>query len=282
MSKKNLFGNIVKDNRLRSEFVEPPFTVLDTRLSNWQKQKNKWKNLGIKSEVGRDVASLHMDTMNKKQNTIRHTSIFDPYLCEVLYTWFVPKEGKILDPFAGGSVRGIVANCLGYDYTGIDVRQEQIDSNIEQGKQIIPEHVPNWILGDSNKVLDTLNDSFDFIFSCPPYFNLEVYSDLDDDISNTKDYNKFITLYESIIGKSVKLLKENCFACFVVGEVRNKDGNYVGFIPDTINIFKKFGMKYYNEAVLLLPVASASMRAKNNMVNKKLCKIHQNILIFKK
>lgn len=34
------------------------------------------------------------------------TSVFDPVLCEVAYTWFCPKGGAILDPFCGGSVRG--------------------------------------------------------------------------------------------------------------------------------------------------------------------------------
>ncbi len=37
------------------------------------------------------------------------TSIFDPVLCELAYRWFCPPGGLILDPFAGGSVRGIVA-----------------------------------------------------------------------------------------------------------------------------------------------------------------------------
>lgn len=42
------------------------------------------------------------------------TSIFDPVLCELAYRWFSPVGGLILDPFAGGSVRGIVdvSECL--------------------------------------------------------------------------------------------------------------------------------------------------------------------------
>jgi len=42
-------------------------------------------------------------------------SIFDPVACELSYRWFCPKEGEVLDPFAGGSVRGIVANFYGRD-----------------------------------------------------------------------------------------------------------------------------------------------------------------------
>jgi len=35
----------------------------------------------------------------------------------------------VLDPFAGGSVRGIVASRLGYRYVGIELRQEQVEAN---------------------------------------------------------------------------------------------------------------------------------------------------------
>ena len=33
------------------------------------------------------------------------------------------------------------------------------------------------IEGDSNQILDTIDNSYDFIFSCPPYFDLEKYDD---------------------------------------------------------------------------------------------------------
>ena len=291
---RDLFGNIIeKDELLRDKFIEPPFSILDTKSGNWQKRKNQWKKLGIKSEVGRknDMtfkgAVKSFDYYRQKEGKLKKskeqgTSIFDPALCEVLYYWFCIENGSILDPFAGGSVRGIVANYLGYNYTGIDIRQEQIDSNREQSLNILEiNNQPNYYVGDSNEVLNDFNKEFDFVFSCPPYADLEIYSDLDGDISNM-DYNKFMIVYESIIKKSCNLLKKDGFACFVVGEVRDKKGNYIGFVPDTINAFKKCGMNFYNEAILLNPVASASMRANNNMKSKKLVKIHQNILIFKK
>lgn len=288
---KDLFGNIVVTNPLlRDKFIEPPFSVLDTKSGNWQRRKKLWKKLGIKSEIGRKAKSINGGTdeyraiKNKKEydNKENYTSIFDPALCEVLYHWFCPENGNILDPFAGGSVRGIVANYLGYNYTGIDIRHEQIESNREQGLDILDvANQPIWYVGDSNEVLNGFNKEFDFIFSCPPYADLEVYSNLEGDISNM-DYNNFIIAYESIIKKSCNLLKKDGFACFVVGEVRDKKGNYIGFVPDTIKAFVKCGMEFYNEAILLNPVASASMRANNNMKSKKLVKIHQNILIFKK
>lgn len=280
----DLFGNeIIKDELLRNKFIEPPFSVLDTKSGSWQKRKKLWIQKGIKSELGRNSKVINMGTTAIEKNSANYVSVFDPALCEVLYHWFCEEGGNILDPFAGGSVRGIVANFLGYKYTGIDIREEQIISNREQALDILPiNNQPQWYVGDSNKVLeDNWNVKFDMVMSCPPYSDLEVYSDLEGDISN-KPYEEFLKLYESIIEKSCKLLKSGGYACFVVGEVRDKKGNYIGFVPDTIGAFKKCGMQFYNEAILLNSVASASMRANGNMKSRKLVKIHQNILVFKK
>lgn len=302
----DLFGNeVIKDELLRDKFIEPPFSILDTRTGNWQKRKRLWISKGIKSECGREAKAFNIskfmsESANRKAD-LSDVSIFDPALCEVLYRWFCPDGGRILDPFAGGSVRGIVANYLGYKYTGIDIRQEQIDSNREQAMDILAvNNQPQWYVGDSNEVLDdhwlattafdhsdqlpglaTHAPIFDMVMSCPPYADLEVYSDLPGDISNKK-YPEFLALYESIIMKSCRLLKPGGYACFVVGEVRDKNGFYIGFVPDTVKAFERCGMKFYNEAVLLNTTASASIRAGGNMKSQKLVKVHQNVLVFKK
>lgn len=283
----DLFGNeIIQDEILRDKFIEPPFSVLDTKGGNWIKRKKLWSRLGIQSEIGREAKTFGKFTPNKGNSDRfddKATSIFNPALCEVLYHWFCESGGNILDPFAGGSVRGIVANYLGYKYTGIDIRQEQVESNRDQAFKILPiENQPNWFVGDSNELLENKwMIEFDLVMSCPPYADLEVYSDLDGDISN-KPYHEFLKLYESIIEKSCNHLKNGGFACFVVGEVRDKNGYYLGFVPDTIKAFEKCGMKFYNEAILLDQLGNASMRANGNMKSKKLVKVHQNILVFKK
>lgn len=293
---KDLFGNeIIEDVLLRDKFLEPPFSVLDTRQGSWQNRKRKWQSLGMKSEVGRadeltyTGAASRFDYYRVKEGKRdktdeQSTSIFDPALTELMYNWFCHENGTILDPFAGGSVRGIVANYLGYKYTGLELRQEQVDSNREQALNILPiEKQPQWYCGDSDKLLDdNWQIKFDFIFSCPPYADLEVYSDLPEDLSNM-DYKDFVIKYRSIIQKALKLLKPNCYAVFVVGEVRDKDGFYYDFVGDTKKAFINAGAKLYNDAILLNVVGSASMRAgKVFEAGKKLTKIHQNVLVFKK
>jgi len=310
----NLFGEIItRDALLRDRFIEPPFSILDTTSANWIKRRKQWLALGMQSEVGRGTNLIYNGEIGNDMDAYRHkngtkklkgkiaaeclptgmteaygrkahsgTSIFDPALCELMYHWFCPDNGTIWDPFAGGSVRGIVANKMGYNYTGCDIRPEQIEANIAQGKQILPDNVPNWLCGDSNIVVDTLQDnSFDMIKSCPPYADLEVYSDIPGDISNM-DYPEFVKFYESIIAKSIAKLKPGGYAVWVVGEVRNKKGHYHGLVRDTQLIFERHGCKFYNDLILKNAIGTATVRANNSMKNQKVVKIHQNVLVFVK
>lgn len=211
------------------------------------------------------------------------TSIFDPVLCELAYRWFCPHGGVVLDPFAGGSVRGIVASVLGRQYVGVDLRMEQVEANRAQGEAICADPVPVWHVGDSRKIQRIAGGvEADFIFSCPPYVDLEVYSDDPADLS-TLGYADFLEAYRAIIAEACAMLKPNCFACFVVGEVRDKKGNYYGFVPDTIRAFEDAGLRYYNEAILVTACGSLPIRAgKQFESGRKLGKTHQNVLVFVK
>lgn len=284
----DLFGTPeVKDVLLRDRFVEPPFTILDTKSGPWQQRKKAWKAKGIKSEVSREnvkVINNSFDGAKYGRESMPEVSIFDPALAELMYRWFCPDGGKILDPFSGGSVRGIVASYLGYKYTGIDVRPEQIDSNREQALEICPiDNQPQYYAGDSNVVLDDpWSYQFDLVFTCPPYGDLEVYSDLPGDISN-KSLEEFNELYTSILVKSCEKLKRGGFAVLVVGDYRDKEGYYVDFLQTTKEALKKGGTRYYNDLILAQPLGTAMLRAPRVFeASKKVTKVHENVLVFRK
>jgi hypothetical protein len=295
-----------QNKKLSDRFIIPPFSVLDTKQAVWQQRKNFWLSLGIKSEEGRKSMALNFSGF-KDSNVVRGNglkwsqstkdmvskiagksdgvSIFDPVLCELAYQWFNIPNGKILDPFAGGSVRGIVAAKLGFQYLGNDLRQEQIDANRINAKEVLQyaELYPTWTCGDSLNI-DTIAKGYkaDMIFSCPPYADLEVYSDAKEDISNMP-YDKFIEVYKEIIKKTCGQLKEDRFAVFVVGDVRDKKGFYQNFVSDTIMAFWNCGVILYNEMILLNSVGNAGMRASKTFNGgRKVIKVHQNVLVFYK
>jgi 1-aminocyclopropane-1-carboxylate deaminase/D-cysteine desulfhydrase-like pyridoxal-dependent ACC family enzyme/DNA modification methylase len=527
---------------LSEKFGIPPFSVLNTREGWWQDRRRAWVALGIQSELGRDD-NLIGDSVVASIN--KGTSLFDPVLAEIAYRWFCPPKGDVLDPFAGGSVRGIVAAKLGRKYVGVELRKEQIEANKQQAVHICEEsqdcfsvevsnyqdltpiekhggylvkrddlfsiggvnggkvrtcwhlaqgakglvtagsrespqvnivshiaqalqipcrihtpkgelsaevkqardlgaelfqhkagynsviikrakddalennyreipfgmeckeaveatklqvanipsdverivipvgsgmslsgvlyglrekgldipvlgvkvgaspekrlsryapkgwekmvtlvdagidyHVhaetttlgaltldpvyeakclpflekgdllwtvgirktfkpintcfPKWCEGDSQKIDQIVSKKVDFIFSCPPYADLEVYSDNAADLS-TMEYGTFRKAYYDIIKSSCSLLKNDRFACFVVGEVRDKKGGYYNFVGDTTKAFQEAGLSYYNEAILVTAVGTLPIRAGRTFeASRKLGKTHQNVLIFVK
>jgi hypothetical protein len=210
------------------------------------------------------------------------TSIFDPVVCELAYRWFCPPGGQIIDPFAGGSVRGIVASHLGRKYIGVELRREQVEANWLQ-LPIAANPKPDWRNADSRDISRVCFDvQADMIFSCPPYADLEVYSDDPADLS-TLDYADFLDAYRHIVNETCSLLKDNRFACFVVGDIRDKKGNYRNFTGDTVEAFRAAGLHFYNEAVLVTAVGSLPIRVgKQFSASRKLGKTHQNVLVFVK
>ena len=77
--------------------------------------------------------------------------------------------------------------------------------------------------------------------------------------------------------------KENRFACFVVGNVRNEAGFYKDLVAETVAAFETAGALYYNEIVLLNVAGSTPIRAGKQFEKyRKVGKVHQNILVFYK
>jgi len=259
-----------------------PFSILDTRTKEWQDRKRWWINTyKIQSELGREQTISKTNFWDTEEASV---SIFDATLCELMYDWFCPKGGTILDPFAGGSVRGIVASEMGYHYTGIDISETQILANQKQSNK------PNWIVGDSAEVLETFHDeTYDFIFTCPPYYDLEIYSDNENDLSNMDDED-FDDAYAKILTECYSKLKDNRFFCIVLSETREvsktgnyKIGKYRNLVAKTIMGCEEIGFSFYNDMVLFNSQHQASKISKTYFDrNRKIASVHQNVLVFVK
>jgi hypothetical protein len=275
---------------LVDRYIMPPMSVLRTDSARWQERKRAWLAHGIESEIGRgeNLAYNHggkfRETTQQGANAddnISGTSVFDAVLCELAYSWWCPAGGKVLDPFAGGSVRGIVAALMGYDYTGVELRSEQVEANREQGAAITPNNPPRWIPGDSSDVTDLAPGAYDFVFTCPPYGDLEKYSDDPRDLS-TMDYPAFMDSMRAIMSSTFSMLRADAFAAFVVGDFRDAHGHYRGFPADVANAARECGLGYYNHAVIVNVMGSKPVTAAANFRYRKLAKQHQDFLVFVK
>ena len=309
-------GNIDED------FIIFPCSILDQSNGKWQDRKKYWIerldiNDNINSREGKlfdkDYIFLYPKTFKlyydfKDKNNAQLTfkefvekfnppefekekqsisskgiSVFDPVLSELSCKWFSPYLGsKIFDCFAGDCFKGLVFALCGYEFTGIELRQEQVDDNINACKKFENLNL-KYICDDGQNVDKYLQkESQDLLFSCPPYYNLEVYSKLPNDASNQKEYCDFLKILDNAYSKSIKILKDNRFAVIVVGNIRDKKGFYYNFVNDIINIFNKNGMFLLNELILKEPVAIRCFSSRRLFKSRRIVKIHQNILVFYK
>lgn len=307
-----------KGASLNDRFVVPPFSVLDTRKGYWQARKNMWReqigDMGesrddklIKSPAMKHPA-LYLRTRKHREElgvsfreylekyvsaevlereaskTLSHgVSLFDPVLSETMCNWFTPYAGaKIFDCFAGDTQKGLVFAMCGFSFRGVELRQEQVDINnrVVEGRGLDIEY----ICDDGQNVANHFEpESQDMLFSCPPYYDLEVYSKDERDASNQGTYEDFIAILDKAFKDALTCLKPNRFAVIVVGDVRDKKtGFYRGFPDDVKRIFKEGGAFLYNEIILVESVGSAALRAAPYMDTRKVVKTHQNVLVFYK
>lgn len=311
-------GSGEETKSLNDTFVIPPFSIFDSRQGYWQERKKMWRerigDMG-ESRTAKLVQSLEMRYKDLYTRTMKHrkelginfkeylekyvpedvreredkkvlsqgVSLFDPVLSEICCRWFTPFEGaKMFDPFAGDTQKGLVFAMCGYEFTGVELRQEQVDIN---NRVIADRDLPiRYVCDDGQNVAKYFEpESQDMLFSCPPYYNLEVYSDLENDASNQGTYEDFLTIIRNAYTSALGCLKENRFAVVVVGDVRNKaNGEYYDFVGDVKRIFRDAGAHLYNEIILVEMSSSAALRAAKSMESRKVCKTHQNVLVFYK
>lgn len=277
---------------LAREFVVPPFSVLNAGADEWKKRKRQWLDIGIQSETGRSATAYDVhewaasvDNVGARTDFAHGwksggVSVFDPVLCELVYNWFAPPGGHVLDPFAGGSVRGVVADACGLSYHGIELRPEQVAANKTNGATI-GVHRVDWVCGDSAALAGDAVPA-DLLFTCPPYGDLETYSADPRDLSNMT-WPAFKESFSAIVEASCDRLRTHRFAAFVVGNFRAPNGAFRNLVSLTVDACEAAGLSFYNEAVLVQPLGTMPVRVgKQFRATRKMGKVHQNLLVFVK
>lgn len=263
---------------LHKQYGAPPFTLLDARMGYWKQRKKYWRKQGAS---GGHIGQLNNSQPEIKAGAFEGNSAFDPVLAECVYKWFCPRRGRVLDPFAGESVKGIVAEKLGRSYVGIELKQEQVDENRVRAKKVGV--APTWIQGNSAElsVLVPAKQRFDLIFTSPPYYDLEIYSNHKNDVSAFPSYEEFMEWYRNIFRQAVDRLEQNRFLVVKVGPIRDEKGFLRNFVAENISCFLGMGLRFYNEAILATAFGSAPVRVGGQFPNyRKLVNTHQHLLCF--
>jgi DNA modification methylase len=246
--------------------------IMSRRIRDWRRLMGETGHSGARNQTFRkDHKSIYTGTH----------SVFPAPLMEMIIVRYAGKVGNtILDAFAGGPPRGLVSAIMGYKYTGIEIRREQIREN-ETTLSSLKIKGASYVLGDGRH-LDGVGQ-YDVAITCPPYFNLEQYSDNKDDLSNHSSYNEFNASMWLCANAHYNHLKPGAFVCIIVGLFRDKKtGELIDFPAHTVENFREAGFIYWQHIILSKNFASAAVRASNAWLGHKLVPRHENLLIFRK
>jgi len=218
------------------------------------------------------------------KGTTFHISVFNPVVAMYLLNCYAPKEGICFDPFAGGGARAIVVASYGLDYVGCEVRQEEVDAvnrrvkNNGKSSNVIIHHIDARL---ATSVIPT--DYADFLITCPPYWNLEMYDGGDGDLSMLDSYEDFCIELEKCVIETTKILKSGAVSCWVVGLHRDDKGNLLCLNHDVVAMHKRNGFRHKEEIVLSHKNNGAIRRVGAfDKGNRFLIRTHEYALVFVK
>lgn len=248
---------------------------------------------------------------------MRPATNFPPVIAKYLYLRFTEGLDEqeryiVYDPCAGwgGRLLGALACCneRPIHYVGTDPNTDHWMPELEITKY---EYLAGYFNGNvrgqyqttyeifssvseeihKNKCFQKYKGQFDFVFTSPPYFAAEGYSQ-----DETQAFKKFPTYEEwrdgflkGTLSTCVEYLKESRYLCWNIADIRFAS-TVLSLQNDTIGILKSLGMEYHGFLKLILVTSPGGNRANENDVPTTInfCKLngrirkYEPILIFKK
>lgn len=194
-------------------------------------------------------------TISKIVSGVHLASNFRPSAVKFMIERYCPKNGKYLDPSMGygGRMLGALATIKLSEYHCCDPCKETVNNNkkiLSFLKNKMTNSGLNKFINHTENKLPTVkinnipfeeyehsNDYFDLVFTSPPYFNIEKYSD--EDTQSWKKYSEYEDWKNNflyvLLKKSYKLLKPGGYCAInIAGKVNAHD-----LEKDTIDIGKE-------------------------------------------
>ena len=183
---------------------------------------NNWKE----SEIWTDSFWI----IPERDNTGKHSGFyhgnFIPQIPRQLILRYTKKDDIVFDPFVGSGTTAYEAENLNRNFIGIDIQKKLVDyveKNIEPKNNF-----SDLVVGDSantntlEKVKESLKNhkrkNIQLAILHPPYANIIKFSDLKDDLSNTKSLKDFLEKFSSVLKNTIEILEKGRYLVMVIGD----------------------------------------------------------------
>jgi len=187
----------------------------DLNLDNWKESEIWTDSLWLISE--RDKTGKH--------NGFYHGN-FVPQIPRQLILRYTKKNEIVFDPFLGSGTTAYEAESLDRNFIGIDIQKELINyvkKNIDSKNNF-----SDLIIGDSTKIetfekvkeilIDRKKKNISLAILHPPYADIIKFSNLKDDLSNSKSLKEFLEKFSDVLKNTIEILEKNRYLAIVIGD----------------------------------------------------------------
>jgi len=243
ISKKYLYGqrtcnHFMKHRYDAKRFDSDPMSVWlgdDNNFKKFMENRLRYASGRITDSVIRTGMSLRGIPAN-----------FSPVIAKHIYNKYCSKESSVLDFSSGygGRLLGWMSLSLSGSYYGVEPCAKSFN-----GLERMSEYCSEFFGLDKNNIklynapfedLSFGANQFDLVFSSPPYYGLEIYSDEQtQSINRYPDYKMWLEMFWTV-------LAQNCYKYLKPGgRFIYSVGDYKGYtiVNDTLDILGKIGFK---------------------------------------
>jgi hypothetical protein len=222
--------------------------------------------IDIESDAGqRREAGEHDEQSSRNQY-----SNFPREVGDLSYALYLRKSSLVFDPFAGWGERGALAKIHDKKYCGYDISAEAIG-------QASHRYQVNNTLADS-RCADI--PVFDGLLTCPPYWNLETYSDIG--IENAPSFAVFCREMRLVWRRCFDAAKKGALFCVQVGDWRS-DGEYFDLTYQTMRAFDDMGAEPVDSVVISRKrITKIKIMVPQAVRLGYTVKVHETLLVYRK
>ena len=215
-------------------------------------------------------------------------SEFSPLLAQRIVEYWSDEDDLIIDPFAGRGTRVLVAKAMDRRSIGLDISWEFIShiNNKAADKRSLEDfiddreiYVPMAVHTDS-RFMPIPDETADFIYSCPPYWNIEKYEHRDGQLADIDDYKEFLREMGNIFKECYRILKNGKFMVIVVQDFRLWKKFYA-LGAHTVQEIENAGFAMYDN-VIRSYTTNLAAKIPDAKAQKFTVKMHEYVIVARK
>jgi len=261
-----------------------------------KKIKKRANNLNGKEWLKNSFSIWRDLNKNEEEKSLNHPAIFNIELCNKVIDCYVKENNNVLlDPFAGSGsflISGLLKNMK---VIGFDINEEYKKIFEDRLKYYnIETNDYEYIIDDARNLSKYIeNNSIDFCFTSPPYWDIlnqkrtadlkknNNYSNKDIDVGNISRYEDFIRALKSIFQEVYKVLKIKAYFIVNVMDLRKKSNFYPLHI-DIAKINQEIGFKFEDIIIWDRQKEYNNMKPLGYPYKFIINKVHEYLLVFRK